>query len=386
MARRIRILHVIPSLDVGGMENGVVNVINVLPADRFEHHVACLLHTGPLAERIRGRAGVTEMHAGRHDPIATLRLARTILRYRPHIVHARNWNAWPDAAAACAITGIGRLVWSIHGWTTDQRMTRMRALACRQLARSTHQLCGVCLDAAARFADEAGVPLRRFEIVYNGVDARRFTPRTDRAALRATLGLPPETFVIGTVGRFDPMKRYDLLIEAVARLREEDRSGSMPAVQLVFAGDGPEETRLRETAARLGVERDVRFLGRRSDVPAVLAALDLFTLTSRGEGMSNAILEAMACGLPVVATRVGGNAEIVMDGETGLLIESANVEQLVAALRRLIGQPGVRAAMGAAGRQRVESAFTMQRMAEAYTSMYDRVAKGRNRESEKMRK
>ncbi|HOW18544.1 MAG TPA: glycosyltransferase, partial [Phycisphaerae bacterium] len=232
MATRIRILHVIPSLDVGGMENGVVNLINALPAERFEHHVACLLHSGPLAERIRGRAGITELHAGRHDPKAALRLARTILRYRPHLVHARNWSCWPDAAAACAMTGIGRLIWGIHGWTTDRKMPRNRALACRQLARSTRQLYAVCRDAAERFAEEAGLPVGRFEVLYNGVDAERFAPGGDRAATRAALGLSAEACVIGTVGRLDPIKNYEMLLEAVARLRHTCNAGGLSELDL----------------------------------------------------------------------------------------------------------------------------------------------------------
>ncbi len=429
MATRIRILHVIPSLDVGGMENGVVNLINALPAERFKHHVACLLHSGPLAARLHGRAGVTELHAGRHDPGATLRLARTILRYRPHLVHARNWSCWPDAAAACAMTGLGRLIWGIHGWTTDRRMPWTRALACRQLARSTRQLYAVCRDAAQRFADEAGLPIRRFEVLYNGVDAVRFAPGMDRAAARAALGLPAEACVIGTVGRLDPIKNYEMLIEAVARLcrtsnrggfcepdprpfgmraagaghgetgdRREQVAGSEEgggrdssyrrggqagvaggtvATELVFVGEGPEEAKLRDLAGRRGVADHVRFLGQRDDVPRVLSAFDVFALTSRREGMSNAILEAMACGLPVLATRTGGNAELIVDGETGLLIESGRVESLVRALRMLTSRADLREAMGTAGRRRIESLFTIGRMAEAYAEMYERIARSR---------
>lgn len=427
MATRIRILHVIPSLDVGGMENGVVNLINALPAERFDHHVACLLHSGPLAARIHGRAGVTELHAGRHDPGTALRLARTILRYRPHLVHARNWSCWPDAAAACAMTGVGRLIWGIHGWTTDRRMPWTRALACRQLARSTRQLYAVCRDAAQRFADEAGLPVGRFEVLYNGVDAVRFAPGTDRATTRAALGLSAEACVIGTVGRLDPIKNYEMLIEAAAHLchtsngggpSETDplphdvggavgggeagtgetggRSGEVRgrdpfcrsggragvaggavATELVFVGEGPEEAKLRDLAGRRGVADHVRFLGRRDDIPRVLRAFDVFALTSRREGMSNAILEAMACGLPVLATRTGGNAELVVDGETGLLIESGRVESLVRALRMLTSRADLREAMGTAGRRRIESLFTIGRMAEAYAEMYERIARSR---------
>ncbi|MGB9624120.1 MAG: glycosyltransferase, partial [Phycisphaerae bacterium] len=139
----------------------------------------------------------------------------------------------------------------------------------------------------------------------------------------------------------------------------------------------PEEARLRDLARRLGIADHVRFLGRRDDVPQVLGAFDVFALTSRREGMSNAILEAMACGLPVVATRTGGNAELIVDGQTGLLIESGRAESLVRALRMLTDRADLREAMGTAGRRRIESLFTIGRMAEAYARMYERIARGR---------
>lgn len=376
MDRRIRVLHVIPSLDVGGMENGVVNVINGLPAARFDHHVACLLHTGPLAARLRAGVDVTELHAGRHDPTATWRLARCMRRYRPHVIHARNWSCWPDAAVARRLVGGGRLVWSIHGWTTDQRMSRTRALACRQLARWTDALAAVCRDAAASFAAETGVGLRRFDVLYNGVDADRFRPSTNRDALRGELGFDAGAFIVGAVGRLDPIKNYGLLLDAVATLRRTAGATSSRPLAVWFVGDGPEEASLRERAKAQGVEDVVRLLGRRSDVPRLLAAMDVFVLTSLREGMSNAILEAMACGVPVIATDVGGNREMIVDGRTGWLIESGDAAALASAIGRLAGDAAARRAMGECGRERVESMFSLPRMMDAYARTYERLAGG----------
>jgi glycosyltransferase involved in cell wall biosynthesis len=230
-----------------------------------------------------------------------------------------------------------------------------------------------------------GMPEGRIEVLYNGVDLGRFRhggsaagdaaagipdeATGERAAIHAELGIAPGALVIGSVGRLVPVKNYGLLLRAFAQAGLARRGA-----HVLLVGEGPERAPLDALARELGIEANVRLAGHRDDVQRLLPAFDVFVLPSVSEGMSNTLLEAMAAGVPAVASEVGGNGEIVRDGIEGILFPSADQEALQAALGRLVDDAATRRAMGAAARERAQSAFDLKVMVGRYERLYERVA------------
>jgi glycosyltransferase involved in cell wall biosynthesis len=209
-----------------------------------------------------------------------------------------------------------------------------------------------------------GFPAHRIVTIRNGVDTHRFTPAS-RDDARQALGLERNELVVGAVGRLLPVKDQQSFLRALGLLA---RSGLR--FTAIIAGDGPLKDELAAVAQAEGLGSRVRLIGERSDVESVLAALDIFVLSSISEGLSNTILEAMASGVPVVATAVGGADELVVHGRTGLLVPSRDEQALAGAIRTLADDPARRAAMGVEGRRRAEEHFSVARMVEAYEDLY----------------
>ena len=304
----VRVLHVVHGLPDGGLENGVVNLLNLLPVDEFSQAVCCLDVRGAMAERVQRDIPIFELHRRRHDLGAPLRLARVLRAWRPDIVHCRNWNTWPDTVMAHVLSGRrGELVWSFHGFADQPGLPTRRRIASRWLAQATDAMFAVCQDSARRYAAACGIPSSRFRVLHNGVDCERFHPVLDKAALRFELGLPVEAVLAVTVASFTPIKNHLALLEAAAELEAH----GLRSISYALIGDGPLRAELEGRVRTLNLSHRVRFVGSTGRVEAYLAAADLFILPSRLEGMSNAILEAMACGVPVIAYHVGGNPELV---------------------------------------------------------------------------
>jgi sugar transferase (PEP-CTERM/EpsH1 system associated) len=366
----LRVLHVVHGLARGGLENGVVNLLNGLPAAEFQQQVACLDSRGDMADRVAPHVPIDVLDRGRHDIALPLRLARVIRGMRPHVVHCRNWNTWADAVLAHRLAGRqGALVWSFHGFADGHWFPARRRIASRALSLATDHLFAVCRDAASRFATLSGIPAHRFEVLYNGVDCRRFTPSPERHALRKRLGLLPDELVVLTVASLTPVKRHALLLQAAAKVLSETER----RLRFLWIGDGPERATLEARACELGLGTQVQLPGGSDRVAQYLAAADLFVLPSELEGMSNAILEAMASGLPVVAHQVGGNPELVDHGHTGLLCPYGDVEALAAAIARLTRSDTQRADMGSAARRRAEQIFSLDAMLVRYADYYRHV-------------
>ncbi len=233
-----------------------------------------------------------------------------------------------------------------------------------------HSVIAPAHEILAALAEHEGLPASRMLWIANGVDTDRFSPAQAprRQALRQALGLARDEVAFGCVASLYPVKNHAMLIDAFARVHAVD-----PRARLLLVGAGALAGELVAQAQALGLGDAVRFLGNRSDIHQILPALDAAVLASRSEGMSNAILEAMACGLPLVATAVGGNLQLVRDGETGFLVPSGDAAAMGDAMHRLVREPLLRASLGNAGRRRIESEFSLSGMVDAYDRLYRRL-------------
>jgi sugar transferase (PEP-CTERM/EpsH1 system associated) len=366
------VVHVVNSLAVGGLENGVVNLVDAT-ATRFRHVIVCMTADGPLHARLRPEVEVIVLgKRPGQDPWALLRLVRLLRRLRPLIVHSRNWPAI-DAIPAARVARVPLVVHGEHGREVadpEGRNPRRKRIR-RALAPLVHHFVTVSADLRRWLIEDVRVPAAKVSAIHNGVDLSRFG-RAGRLESRLRLDLPAEAVIVGTVGRLDPVKDQAGLIRAFAKVRS-----AHPEALLVVVGDGPCRAELEDVVAASGQGEHVRLLGNRDDIPAVMAALDVFVLPSIAEGISNTILEAMASGLPVVATRVGGNPELVEDGIGGALVPRQDPSALAAAIAGYVADPELRRRHGLASRQRATGHFSLERMAEAYANLYTNLAAGR---------
>ncbi|MGB5832816.1 MAG: glycosyltransferase [Thiohalocapsa sp.] len=363
----LRILQVVHGLPRGGLENGVVNLLNGLPEADFEQSLCCLDERGEMADRVIREIPIDVLGRGRHDLGLPRRLARVIRQRRPHLIHCRNWNTWPDTVLAHRLSGgAGTLVWSFHGFADGHWFPARRKVASRLLSLATDRLFAVCRDAAVRFAGLCAIPQARFDVLYNGVDCTRFAPVADRTALRERLGFAKDELVILTVASLVPVKGHARLLEAAAKVI----AASNRKLRFLWLGEGNQRKALERRIAELGLGERVQLPGGSDIVPRYLAAADLFMLPSVLEGMSNAVLEAMASGLPVVANDVGGNPELIEHGRSGLLCAQGDRDAMTDAIARLVANGDERTAMGRAAHRRATQILSLDAMLARYADYY----------------
>jgi sugar transferase (PEP-CTERM/EpsH1 system associated) len=360
--RPLHVCHVILSLQPGGLENGVVNVVNGLDPAGFQSSICCLQRAGEFSERLRPdvRLATMDLRPGT-DLRLPLRLARLLHAWRVDLVHTRNAEPFFYGVLAARLARVPVVIHSEHGRTFPERP--LRRIAQRFLLRQVNGAFAVSAQLRSDLTRELGVPDDRFEVLHNGVDCSRFQP------VPARLGPleEPAAVRIGTVGRMVAVKNYPLLLRAFARLP------AAPRCTLVLIGDGPDRGMLERVASVIGIRDQVEFVGHRDDVPRVLQQLDIFVLPSLSEGMSNTLLEAMATGLAVLASDVGGNSEIIQAERSGLLFRSGDVQAAADQLERLIRDAALRAALGRAAAARVRAHFGIEAMLRRYEALYRRV-------------
>jgi len=368
LAKPHRILHIIPTLDRGGAEKQLTLLATRLPRDEFEVHVCALTRSGPLAAELLA-AGVPTTVIGKRfkfDPPSYLRLERHVRSLRPDLV--QTWlfaaNAYGRLAALRAGT---RLI--VAGERAPDPWKSWRELAIdRLLARRTRAI--VVNSAGVRdFYLRQRLPAELFRIVPNGIppaDPALANPSPEsRAALLAELGLPADARLIAHVGRLWPQKRIKDVIWAADLIKVVHKD-----VHTLLIGDGPLRADLERFRRQCHIEDQVHFLGERGDVPRILPHCRLLWLASGYEGMPNAVMEAMAAGLPVVATDAPGTRELVVEGETGYLAPVGDRAGLARGAHRLLEDPELARRLGAAGQERVRREFSVEKMVDGFAALY----------------
>lgn len=370
------IAHIIYRLDMGGLENGLINLINRIPVEHSRHAIICLTDYSEFRQRLhRNDVPVFMLNkpAG-NSPLTSLKLWRLLRRLRPDIVHTRNLAALEGTLPA-ALAGVRSRIHGEHGRDVEDLdgSNRGRQRLRRLFKPFVHQYIALSKDLERYLHEQIDIPSAKVTQLYNGVDTELFHPaRGAREPMPQPDFAPPDAFVIGTVGRMQAVKDQLTLARAFVLLLQMVPPAERP-LRLVMVGDGP----LREQAAAVldqaGVSALAWLAGERDDVPRIMRGLDLFVLPSLAEGISNTILEAMASGLPVVATAVGGNPELVRDGRTGTLVPPADPQAMAQAMLDYYADAAECRRQGREARQAAEHDFSMTAMVSGYVAIYDRM-------------
>lgn len=363
----IRVMHLVYRFGVGGMELGVTKLVNSLDGERVCSSICSSCPGDDLKTQLRPGVRLFELNRrDGNDPLFVAQLYRLLRRERPDVLHTHSWGTLLEGLIAARLAGVPTIVHGEHG-TLQTRGRNIRVQ--RWTWGRVDRLLSVSSRLAERISHQIGFPLDRIQVIRNGVDLDRFTPRDSSSAKRA-LGLNPDELLIGTVGRLVPVKDQTTLIDALGILR--DRGVPFSAA---IAGTGPLRDQLARHAQALQLPQ-IHLLGNRHDIESVLNAYDIFVLSSRSEGLSNTIQEAMASGLPVIATRVGGADELVQEHETGLLVPPKDPVAMADALESLARDVGRRQQLAIAGRNRAATYFGLERMVRAYEHLYLGLAHG----------
>lgn len=367
MADKIKVMHVLYYLSIGGLEQVVLNLIKNLNTHRYKPYVACLRETGGLKDELV-QNGVAVIEFNRGDGLdwgLPFTFARILKQEKIHILHTHDLGPYLYGAVAAKFARVPVLVHTEHSYLTQN--TKLLKIAERILSFFTDTIISDSQDVTRFLVEEQRIRPDKIETIYNGIDVSLFHERKNGSSLKLMLGLPLESKVVGTVGRMVAVKDQRTLISAMQPIIASDKN-----VHMVIVGDGPLRDELTEYAQRLGIRANIHFLGNRRDVHKILQIFDVFVLPSLSEGLSLSLIEAMACTKPVITTRVGGNLEIIDNASVGVLIEPGDVSSLSSEILKLLRNQKLAAELAVNARKRVESRFSLKKMAARYEVIYER--------------
>jgi len=363
--RRTRVLHIVNNLNYGGMERVVAEIARRTDATRFEIHVLALGYIGHFGE---GLENVATLHLAERMPRWSMlypkAFAGQLSQIAPDVVHLHS-GVWYKGGTAASLAKIPYQIYTDHGrqnpdpWvnrTIDRRASRRTDVVVCVSERLARHMANVVADPS------------RIRVIPNGVDTERYSPRDDDGCLSHELGIAADVPIVGSIGRLETVKGYEIMIQAFARLQSKPAGSVRPV--LVLVGDGSQRTALERSAAELGISDSVRFVGWRSDIESVLRAFTVFAMSSHSEGTSVSLLEAMSSGLCPIVTDVGGNAAVLGPDLKHRLVEPANPDALAIALADGLVDCATRKRDSRTARERVVEHFGLDQMVQRYESLY----------------
>lgn len=364
------LMHLVLSLVPGGTERLTIELVTRL-LDDFRMVVCCLDEPGQWAHELTdlGVPVIPLQRAPGFHPSLGARVAQLAAGHDVDLIHCHHYSPFVYGRIACLLNRRPRLLFTEHGRLSDGPPVMKRRIANVWLSRCSGPVFAVSAALKQHMVAE-GFPAGRVGVIHNGIDPGPPPTAAERGRARNALDIASDVFLVGTVARLDPVKDLKTAIGAIARLKE-----LVGPIALIIVGDGSERAVLEAYARDVNVAADVCFVGYRADIRNLLPAFDVYVNSSISEGISLTILEAMATGLPVVATRVGGTPEVVIHDETGLLVEPRSAEAIAGAIERLAHAREKREVFGAAGRARVEALFTIDRMVADYAREYRRLVR-----------
>lgn len=369
---RVRVLHILPNLYPGGGERMAVQLMGNLDRTRFD--VTALSLFEPVASDLKellARDGVPVWNLGKRpgfDPRMFTRIARALRRFRPGVAHT-HLNALRYALLPMLYHDVPAMVHTVHN-LAEREVDRPSIWLHRLAFRRGVVPVAIGQEVAASISRVYGI--REFPSIKHGIPVEVYgSPRIARGVWRNREGFAPEDTIFACVAQFRPQKNHGLLLEAFAR-----GAVAHPRAHLLLVGQGEQETRLRKQVEALGLRRRVHFMGLRTDVPELLAAADVFVLSSDWEGSPISVMEAMSAGKPVISTAVGGVPELIENGSSGLLVPRADSEALARAINRLAANPNLRKTMGTVAARCARDRYSLQTMTEAYEELYEAMLSG----------
>jgi glycosyltransferase involved in cell wall biosynthesis len=369
--RRIRIVYLSHTFTVGGAEEMALNLVRHLPRERYEPMVCAIYEPGPLGREIGATAtpfATLGRVPGMRDPFAVGAIYRYLRDVQPDIVHTFLLTASLYGRLAAILARVPIVIGTEVNMYAQKRAAHI--IAERLLMAGTDAVIASAHAVKDFYVRQVHAASDRVSVIYNAVDWKQIEPTASRSELRARLHIAPDAVVAGVIARLTPQKAHDVLLDALAQTR------GLETLQLLVIGDGELRTALESQAARLGLTARVRFLGTRRDLGDLLAAMDIFVLPSRWEGLPLSLLLAMGAERAVVATRVAGIPEVVTDGVSGLLVAAGDRAQLGRALVSVVADSALRQRLGRAARAAVVPRFGVDAFIGATTELYERLIAG----------
>ena len=366
-ASPVKLMLITHDLNIGGLQRVVADIALNLDPARYEVSVLALREGGPFEKDLQ-EAGIPvyilPMTPGRVDYFAFWKIRQLIVKLAPDIIHTHNTQPFIEGTLAAMLAGRPAVVHTDHGrqFPDKRRYMWMEWLASKAVA----SIVSVSEDNKASLVKHEHIPACKIRVIPNGIDDKKYRTKIDSGLKRAALGVEPDAWpVLGWCGRLSPEKGLPVLLHALPDLVRR-----YPRLRLLLIGDGASRKELESQAENAGMAPYIRFLGARSDVPEVLQVVDVFVLPSIREGLPLVLLEAMAAGVPIVATDVGGSRQAVHDGVTGYLVPSENPAALAQAVCRVLDDESLRRAFSEEGRRRFAEQFTIGQMVERYDEVY----------------